>query len=282
MSVLASPSARDAWRRGVPATFAVHVAQTTLAVLLASWWGEALIGAWAGHADGARALVHGGGILVETLHGLTDGWAARALLRTLPLLLAWWLLGVPLQLWWIAEMRAGTSRRETLVGALRRVPAALATSLVWGATAGAALTLALAPPILWRLALASTPDPRWADLGGLVAALPALLVALTAGAWHDTARAAVVLGHGPMQALTVAWRARRTRAYAGWTLAAGVLTAAASLLPSGWTLLAGQALLLAARYARAAWVATALTSVTRSTGEPASPGERPRPSEPAA
>ncbi len=260
-----TPTARQLWRRALPTTFAVHVAQTLLAVGLASWWADALAGAWAQHADGPSALAEGGGLLVETIHALADGAATPALLATIPTTLAWWMLGLPVQLWWIEAMRHPAPAWRSFTRALQRTPAALAMTLVWSATSGALLLVVLAVALAWRSSFASHPDPRWADLGSVLCLLLALGLATTAAAWHDTARAAVVLGDAPLDALGAGWRARRPLVYLGWTSAAGALTMTASLLPGpAWlTLLGGQLLLLGARFLRAAWLAGALHQVLR-------------------
>ncbi len=256
------PSARTFWRRGAPATFAVHVAQTSLAVVVASAWSSALTGAWGGHADGPRALMSGA-ILVETLHALSEGWAARGLVATIGAAIVWWLLGLPLQLWWLEAMRRPAPAHRRLARALARVPHALGATALWALAMGAVLALALTAPALWWVAFREHPDPRWADVGGGLLLLPALAAAFLGAAWHDTTRAAIVAGRPPLEALAVGWRERRAGAYVAWMGGAHALAAAATLAqgPDWFVLLEGQLLLLAARFARAAWLASALARV---------------------
>jgi hypothetical protein len=108
-----------------------------------------------------------------------------------------------------------------------------------------------------------------ADTLALVSALPGLFLCFFWRAWHDTARAAVVLGLGPLRAVRLALASLGPRlffAYTGWSLLAAVLAAGAYALGALGAAGAGaigvfaltQVLAFARTLARERWLAAAI------------------------
>lgn len=244
------------WRRGLGATFAIHVVQTGIAALIASLWANAFATAFAGHPGGIVEAAEGGRIAVETARGLGDT-SEFALGYFLIVVAMWWVLSVPLELWWLDRMRGEGSLARTARRTLRGVAA---SASVW-----VALSLPLAVlgalPWLWYGGFYDDPDPRWSDLGAIVAGLPVALLGAKAMAWGDGVRAAVddqpLSGEWLTKVLRRGWRAGSLRRYLPFAIGALVLSVAAVSLPRA-ALLVSQIVLLFRTLLRAGWLASVL------------------------
>ena len=256
---------KERFLRAMPTTFAVHLAQTVLAVFAASVWSAAFAAALGGHAEGLHDLRTGGTIAVEAIGSFLKTHAGWALGYTALVALGWWLVSIPLQMVWL-HAHEGPLDRAAILRALGRSLPALGASLLMVVPLVGVLIIAGGLPWAWVMIFGDDPDPRVLDLGALLALIPGFLLALLWAAWLDVARAAVALGLAPMAAIRAGWTIRSAHLYAAWWLLGLILSlVAVGLGGPGWLMLLGAQLALVARtYARSAWWSTALARLSRS------------------
>lgn len=255
---------KERFVRAVPATFGVHVAQTSIAVLAASIWSAGFVAAFGGHPDGVEALRHGGPIAVESIGSFLESHAGWGFGYTGAVALSWWLASIPVQMVWL-HAHQHTLDRRSVREALRRSIPALGASLLMLLPFLLVILAGVGLPWAW-IALHDSVDSRMGDLGLLVALAPGLVLWLVWSAWFDTSRAAIALGLGPLEAIRAAWRVRTTHLYAVWWLVGLALSLAAVGMggPGWWILVGAQLALLARTYARSAWWSCALSRISAS------------------
>ncbi|MFW6031496.1 MAG: hypothetical protein ACOC9T_02800, partial [Myxococcota bacterium] len=163
--------------------------------------------------------------------------------------------------------RPGRTLREATLGGLRRYPHAVAVSLCVGAVGALAAAAASLVPVGAHLLLKAHPDVALHDLSVLAACLPALLVLLAWGAWHDQARAALLVTAHPLRAAIAGLRTLRPLrvvTFSGYSLlgvALAAVTLRLSVTPASGAeglvvvVVLGQLSVLARLIVRAHWLA---------------------------
>jgi len=262
-------------RTAAPATFAVYVCQTLLALAPAWPLARAVERSLATHPLGSDALDAPGGLWrLETLAALSDTAAPLADVTLIAVLLT--LAVAPLlQMTWLAALLRRMPLREALALGARRYAAAVGVSVALLPVLLVALgTLALVPAMLSRL-VTQTPSDRTHDLVVLGGLVPGLVLLAFWGLWHDLARASLARSGRSLSAVLRGAQAclppRTLPTYLGWLAVGAFFATAAQLLASGFsgrgslaafaTLLLTQTLGLARTVVRARWLATALDRV---------------------
>lgn len=236
-----------------------------------AWLATRSLWALVGHRPaGAGALWEpGAGVALDTGRRWAEGGGGEGMAYPLlgavvgALLLSPWLT----MTWLTALHGPEAPLRQATLGGLRRYPHCVAVSLLIGTVGVLATAAAAMVPLGAHLLLEAHPNVALHDLSVLAGCLPALLVLWVWGAWHDQARAALLMTPHPLRAALQGLRtlgALRVATFAGYSLlgvALALVTLRLSMTPLSGTqgLLAvvvlGQLSVLARLVVRAHWLA---------------------------
>ena len=220
-------------------------------------------------AIGAAPDRPGGGAMLELVEEAAPTLAA-SIAAGLGVAAVFLVLSPLLQMAWLASLASPMSIAEALFRGVRRYLDAVIVSLLMLVPLVAVIFASITPPLAAHLFLDDHPNDRLHDVVVVALLVPGFFLWLVWCAWHDLARAALLVCARPLDAVREAFRklgAHAFGAYFAWSLAAASLAVLGHLL--GMELESGplailllQPLALARLACRAAWLSDAIARVS--------------------
>ena len=212
----------------------------------------------------------GGGAMLELLEEAAPTFAA-SIIAGFAVAAVFLVLSPLLQMAWLSALASPMSIADALFRGVRRYLDAVVVSLLMLVPLVVVAIASVTPPLVAHLVLSDHPNDRLHDVVIVALLVPGFFLWLVWCAWHDLARAALLVCVRPLDAIRESFRTLGAQAfgsYFAWSLAAASLAVLGHLLgmkveSGALAIVLLQPLALGRLACRAAWLSDAIARVSR-------------------